>query len=56
MCEEVEQREEDAGWLLNACKAIEWPLAVELEDGLQIGRVAGESRLRCDMLAGVVAF
>ena len=29
---------------------------MELQDGLEVGRVAGEARLRYDVLAGVVAF
>lgn len=56
MCEEVEEREEDTGRLLNAREAVEWPLAMELEDRLEVGRVARKSRLGRDMLAGIVAF
>lgn len=53
--EEVEQREDDRERLLHAQEAMEGPLAVELQDRLAVGRVAGEARVRDDVLAGVVA-
>lgn len=40
MCNEIEQREEDACRLLHAEKAVEWPFAVELDDGFEVRRVA----------------
>ena len=56
VCQEVEQREEDAGRFLNSGEAVEGPFAVELQDRFEVGRVAGEARLRYDVLAGIVAF
>ena len=41
MGEEVEQAEEHGEGLLHAQEAVEGPFAVELEDGLAVGRVAG---------------
>ena len=54
--EEVEQAEEDGGWLLHAEEAVEGPFTVELEDGLEVGRFAFQALIGDDMLAGVVAF
>jgi hypothetical protein len=56
MCQEVEEREENAGRLLDPGEAVEGPFAVKLQDGFEVGWVAGETRLRYDVLAGVVAF
>ena len=56
MCQEVEEREEDRGRLLHAQEAVEGPFAVVLDDGLEVGRVAGEALFGYDVLAGVVAF
>jgi hypothetical protein len=39
--QEVEEREEDAGRFLDSREAVEGPFAVELQDGLEVGRVAG---------------
>lgn len=55
VCEEVEEREEDAGWLLYAGEAVERPFAVELEDRLKIWWVAGKARMRGDVLTCVIA-
>lgn len=54
--EEIEQREENAGGLLHAEKAPEWPFAVELNDRFEVGRFAREALLSYDVLAGIVAF
>ena len=56
MRQKIEEREEDAGGLLHAKEAVEGPFAVELEDGFEVGWIAGEAGLRRDVLAGVVAF
>jgi hypothetical protein len=56
VCQEVEEREEDACWLLNAREAVEWPFAVELQDRFEVGWVSCEARLRRDVLTSVVAF
>ena len=56
MGEEVEEAEEHGGGLLHAQEAVEGPFAVELEDGLEVGRFAGEALGGYDVLAGVVAF
>ena len=54
--EEVEEGEEDGGGLLHAEEAVEGPFAVVLEDGGEVGRVAGEAVGGGYVLAGVVAF
>jgi hypothetical protein len=53
---EVEEREEDACWLLYAREAVERPLPVELEDRLEVWWIASETRLRGDVLTCVVTF
>jgi len=37
----VEEGEEDGKGLLHAEEAVEWPFAVELDDGGEVGWVAG---------------
>lgn len=56
MGEEVQQAEEHRGGLLHAEEAVEGPFAVELKDGLEVGRVAREARVGDYVLAVVVAF
>jgi hypothetical protein len=56
MSEEVEEGEEDRGWLLYAEKAPERPFPVELHDGVEVRRVAGEALVGDDVLADVIAF
>lgn len=41
--EKIEEREEDACWLLYAREAVEGPFTVELEDWFQIGWVASKA-------------
>lgn len=55
MREVIEEGEDDAEGLLHAQEAVEWPLAMKLVYGLHVGRVARESLVRNDMLAGVIA-
>jgi hypothetical protein len=54
--EEVEEREEDGEGLLHTEEAVEGPFAVELDDGLAVGRVAGFALVGYQVLAGVIAF
>jgi len=54
--EVVEEGEDDAKRLLHAHEAVEGPFAVELVDGLHVGRVAREALGGYDVLARVVAF
>jgi len=54
--EVVEEGEDDAKWLLHAHEAVEGPFAVELVDGLHVGRVAREALGGYDVLTRVVAF
>jgi len=56
VCEEVEEREDDAEWFLHPHEAVEGPFAVELKDWLAVWWVPRQSRVRHDVLAGVVAF
>ena len=56
MREEVQEGEEDGGGLLHSEEAVEGPFSVELDDGGEEGRVAGEAGFGYDVLAGVVAF
>lgn len=55
MGEEVEEGEEYGEWLLHAHEAVEWPLAVVLDDWLQHRRIPRDTLVRDDMLAHVVA-
>lgn len=55
MGEEVEQGEEDGKGFLEAEEAVEGPFAVELFDGVEVGRGAGEAVRGYDVLASVVA-
>lgn len=56
VCEEIEEGEEDGGWLLHAQETVEGPFAVVLEDGFEVGWVAGKALFGYNVLAGVVAF
>jgi hypothetical protein len=52
---EIEEREEDREWFLDAYEAIKGPFTVKLNDRLQIWRITIDSTIGDDMLAGVVA-
>lgn len=54
--EEIKKREEDGEGLLHAEEAIERPFSVVLDDGVEVGWIAGESGGGGYVLAGVVAF
>ena len=54
--DEIHEREEHREGLLHAQKAVEWPFAVVLEDGLAVRWLSRQALVRHDVLAGVVAF
>lgn len=56
MGEVIEEGEEDGEGLLDPEEAVEGPFAVELVDGVEVGVVASEARVRHNVLAGVFAF
>ena len=53
--EEIEKREHDREWLLDAGDAMEWPFSVILNDRIQHGRISGDPLIGDNLLAHVVA-
>lgn len=53
--EEVEKREHDREWLLDANDAMEWPFPVILNDRIQHRRISGDPLISDNLLAYVVA-
>ena len=56
MCQEVEQREEDAGGLLYSQEPIKRPFAMILDDRFEVGWISGQTFIGDDVLADIITF
>ena len=55
MCQQIKEGEEDGERFLHACKAVEWPFPVKLQDRLKHGRISRHAAVCNDVLAYIVA-